>query len=80
MVLAGVKSDINRHEDALEECAQYRIFLNALTPPEWLQVFHSAAAPRPPPLLSSSCANMCMWNAALVSTLRYIPSQPPYGL
>lgn len=36
--LAGIKSEVNRLEDALEECAVYRVFLDGLTPPEWLQV------------------------------------------
>ena len=36
--LAGVKSDINRQEDLMEECAAHRAFLEALTPPDWLQV------------------------------------------
>lgn len=36
--LAGIKSEVNRLEDALEECAVSRVFLDDLTPPEWLQV------------------------------------------
>jgi hypothetical protein len=36
--LASIKSDINRQEDLLEECATYKTFLAQLTPQTWLQV------------------------------------------
>ena len=35
--LASIKSDINRQEELLEECATYKAFLTQLTPPAWLQ-------------------------------------------
>lgn len=36
--LANIKSDINRQEETLEECAAYKAFLAALTPKAWLEV------------------------------------------
>lgn len=36
--LASIKSDINRQEDVLEECASYEAFLAQLTPQAWLEV------------------------------------------
>lgn len=49
--LASIKSDINRQEDLLEECASYKAFLAQLTPQAWLDV-------RLPPLspVSFGCA------------------------
>lgn len=35
--LASIKSDINRQEDLLEECACYKAFLARLTPKAWLE-------------------------------------------
>lgn len=36
-ILAGIKSEVNKLEDALEECAVYKTFLENLTPLAWLQ-------------------------------------------
>ena len=42
--LASIKSDINRQEELLEECATYKAFLAQLTPKAWLQVCPAIAA------------------------------------
>lgn len=43
-ILAGVKSEVNRLDDALEECVVYRTFLDELTPLLWLQEVKEARA------------------------------------